>query len=358
MTDMLVTLFIPAYNRAYCIEKTLDAMLALDIPKGWEVEYLWSDDNSTDETFEIFQRYERTWKDKVRIILNRNEKNLRLGRHVEKIMTLGHGDWFVEFDSDDIPIKNRLLEIDSCLHQYPAMLGFSSGVTIQKKEHSSRYVGVFGKWLYACGATCAWHRSIFTQFSPLAFETGSQDIFIPFRVLLLGGQWVWSDTPTVFYGVDENNDSTPVGLNRAQRIKHLARLKHNWIEALHQRLTDLSEHPPCDTGLLNDLTMRHKRLIEQLEKQIINLHFWSDYLESSWLKKIRFLFSIPKEIKNQRCIYLRLILHLFPLVPAIVDIIKSVFQHKSSSNAPASGKTFAIGLDYLKDHPSEYLMML
>ncbi len=355
---MLVTCFVPAYNRGYCIERTLDAMLSLDIPEGWEMEYVWSDDNSTDDTWEkILSKAEENNNRGFNIITSRNSKNLRLGRHVEKIMTLGHGEWFVEFDSDDIPSKTRLLEIAKCMKQYPKMLGFSSGVTVKEVGKPSHYSGVLGKQLFACGATCAWHKDVFQKFSPVKYETGSQDIFIPFRALLLGGQWVWSDTSTIIYGVDETNDSTPSALSQKDSLRHLGRLKANWINALKQRLADMEEVQLEDNKLERDLFERHNHLIEKLTLDISQLNYLAQYLEATFVGKLNLFRQLPLELRQCKRLKIRLLLYLFPMVAKAWTYFKGGSKNNHHQEMP-TGKTFMADLSFFKQYPEQYLMML
>ena len=237
---MLITVFTPTYNRAYCIDKVLDSVLAMKVPVGFEVEYVWSDDCSTDNTFDILQRKAVEYKGPWKIILNRNPENLRLARHVQQIGKIGHGEWFVECDSDDFPLPERLCVLADNIRKHPDMLGFCSGTSIQGKFYS----GVFDKQLFPCGATCCWHRSCFARFDSEVEETWSQDVYIPFRALLLGGQWIFADVSTLNYTVAEDNASTPTGLDRIASLRHLIKIKEHLILAVRQRLHDLAAMPP------------------------------------------------------------------------------------------------------------------
>src|SRR5450631_3940487 len=45
------------------------------------------------------------------VLLSRNEKNLGIGRHVNKIMELAKGEWIVGAAGDDISLPHRTAEL-------------------------------------------------------------------------------------------------------------------------------------------------------------------------------------------------------------------------------------------------------
>ena len=350
---MLITVFVPTYNRASRIDRVLDAVLAMKVPAGCELEYVWSDDCSTDGTFEILQRKAAEYRGPWKIILNRNPENLRLARHVQAIGKIGHGEWFVECDSDDIPFPERLCILADAIKKYPDMKGFCSG-----KNINGKYSGVFGKQLFPCGATCCWHRNCFTSFSSEVEQTWSQDVYIPFRALLLGGTWVFADVATVDYVIAEDNASTPLGLDRIESLLHLVKIKEHLILAIRQRLHDLALMPPDNRDAERILREKHEFLIARLEREIERTRFMAVYLQAGMREKLSLLKNLPETIKNNRKERLRLWLYFFPAIGNLRFAVGRMRFGQTEEKSEPTGKYFPVDLDFIVKNPNEFLIML
>lgn len=95
----LVTVIIPTFNRAYCIERAVNSVLSQSYEK---IECLVVDDGSTDDTLE---RLKKINDPRLKVISSKN-------RGVSAARNLGflhaHGEWIALLDSDDEWFSHKL----------------------------------------------------------------------------------------------------------------------------------------------------------------------------------------------------------------------------------------------------------
>jgi glycosyltransferase involved in cell wall biosynthesis len=95
MTGALVSVVIPTYNRAYCIERTLDSVIA---QTHRDLEVLVVDDGSTDGSAELIQRV-YGHEPRIRLITQVNQ-GVSAARNTG--LTAARGDFVALLDSDDV----------------------------------------------------------------------------------------------------------------------------------------------------------------------------------------------------------------------------------------------------------------
>ncbi len=120
MTNLpIISVIIPAYNRAQVIADTLDAILAQSYPK-WECIVV--DDGSTDNTYEIAREYEK--KDSRFRVFQRPENHKPGGCGARNFGFLkAEGKYIKWLDSDDL-IEKELLEKEMALFNGNPFLQF------------------------------------------------------------------------------------------------------------------------------------------------------------------------------------------------------------------------------------------
>jgi glycosyltransferase involved in cell wall biosynthesis len=108
----LVSVVIPSYNRAYCLERTVRSVLDQTYP---HLEVLVVDDGSTDNTRELV---ERTGDTRVRYFWQANA-----GVSVARNTGLDHarGELIALLDSDDVWMRWKLEVQVGCMQRFPAV---------------------------------------------------------------------------------------------------------------------------------------------------------------------------------------------------------------------------------------------
>lgn len=107
----LVTIAMMTYNQEKYVRDSVRGMLAQTYEP---LEIIISDDCSTDGTWNIVTEEVNAYKGsggKHRIILNRNEQNMGIAAHVEKVIGMHHGKLLVSNGGDDISLPNRVERI-------------------------------------------------------------------------------------------------------------------------------------------------------------------------------------------------------------------------------------------------------
>jgi succinoglycan biosynthesis protein ExoO len=106
-----VSVIVPAYNVAGCLERALDSALVQTIP---DLEILVVDDGSSDATFDVACRVAAR-DPRVRVL--RNERNLGIGASRNLAFSEAQGEWLALLDGDDVWLPTRLermLAVSEC----------------------------------------------------------------------------------------------------------------------------------------------------------------------------------------------------------------------------------------------------
>lgn len=221
----LLTLALVTYNQEKFIAQAVQS--AFDQTYS-PLEVILSDDASTDGTFDILSKMASRYRGPHRIILNRNEQNVGLARHMNQIARLAQGELVVAAAGDDISLPERIEILfkawnDSgrratCLHsrvahidpegrptQPPAWehLGEPTYRIIAQPVSPLQYVK--SQQPDVLGCTCAWAPSLFKTFGELPQDVIHEDNAIVLRALLANGSILFIDTPLVQYRVHGGN---------------------------------------------------------------------------------------------------------------------------------------------------------
>jgi glycosyltransferase involved in cell wall biosynthesis len=105
----LVSVVIPAYNRAATIGRTLDTIVA---QSGWPVEIVVVDDGSSDDTAAVARRHAPT----ARVIVQANQRRSAARNNGAR---LAAGEFLYFFDSDDLMEPGAVARLAGALHADP-----------------------------------------------------------------------------------------------------------------------------------------------------------------------------------------------------------------------------------------------
>jgi len=206
----LVSFPVCAYNQEQYIREAVTAAFAQTYSP---LEIILSDDCSSDRTFEIMQEMVAEYKGPHFVRLNRNEKNLGVTRHSNKVIEMCSGRFIVGSAGDDIAFPNRV-EIMAAewikrgmrpivmwsqmiwlsKDGVPGELVIQSQPRIQTKREFLRYPATG-----LPGASEAFSKDIFEIFGYLdPKHASSEDVALAIRGVMLGNL-VYVDVPTVYW---------------------------------------------------------------------------------------------------------------------------------------------------------------
>lgn len=287
MSPIRITLFVYAYNHARFIREAVIGAFNQTYPN---LEIILSDDCSTDNTFEIMKEMCEQYRGPNKVILNRNDHNLGISDHLNKITFIGSGEWFVLCAGDDISMSDRVETIVSVIDKYNDVKFISTGLDLI--DETGKHLGYHGFddfHPYITGASGAWHRSCFDAFGPITQKTTVEDAVIPFRALL-SGKIALVNKPTVKYRVHSGSISNPLNNNYRESLLHLLKIREQLISACSQRILDLGKSAvSIEENTVHILEKKHMDLIDIFRSDSTNISKRQDVLQMNLSDRIKYL---------------------------------------------------------------------
>lgn len=193
----LVTVILIAFNQEKWIKDAINGILTQTYQ---QIELIISDDNSSDKTFAIMQREVSAYKGHKKIILSRNNANLGIAGHLDKVVRMASGGLIIYACGDDISLPQRVSKIVDVWNKYDkaSILIHSNFQSIDKNGifleddfliNDDRYRDIKHLCktnMFVVGATCAYTKNIITDFPKILPELVHEDCCTPFRALLIG----------------------------------------------------------------------------------------------------------------------------------------------------------------------------
>lgn len=195
----LATLMILFYKQEKFVKDAVEGALSQTYSN---LEIILSDDNSPDRTFEVIQECVKDYQGPHKIVLNKNEKNMGLVPHVNKLcFDVAKGDYIFLNGGDDISLPNRVQSGVEAFIKHPevAAVTFSrivintDGEKTGTVEVTHEYKAIIDKE-YLCKAdfmagasALSFRRSVLEVFGRLSPDCQTEDSVLRFRALLLGG---------------------------------------------------------------------------------------------------------------------------------------------------------------------------
>lgn len=218
----LISFVLCAYNQERFIREAVEGAFSQTYSP---LEIILSDDCSQDRTFKIMEDMAAAYKGPHTILLNRNERNLGIGGHVNRIMELSHGEIIVGAAGDDISLPERTARTyEQWIHSNKLATSIyfnieyidENGNNVKQTKsidpinwddelitHLRRScIGIYG-------ASHSWHRRLFEIFGSLNSNVIIEDICIAFRSLL-AGKIVYCDNVMVKYRVHRSSISRSI----------------------------------------------------------------------------------------------------------------------------------------------------
>lgn len=220
-----VTLALFAYNQQSYVRAAVEGALAQDYDGPLEI--ILSDDGSPDETFAVMQQVARAYTGPHHVRLNRNDPNLGLSAHVNRVLSMAQGEIIVMAAGDDVSLPDRVRESVAALVRHPGAMAVSfsdiriddSGARLEQSTPSGQERIIDLKTFLAAGpraqsrlglsgASRAFRREVFERFGDLLPDCPAEDTPYLRRALYLGN-CVRCDWPGIKYRVHAGQMSLP-----------------------------------------------------------------------------------------------------------------------------------------------------
>lgn len=198
MTDRpLITFVLLAYNQEKLIEEAIQGAFAQTYSP---LEIILSDDCSMDETFAIMEEMVAGYCGPHKVILNRNERNLGIVPHFNRLCEIARGKLIVLAAGDDISLPERTCVLFDTWKKYCGSVVLimseyaemdSEGVVTRANASRFQCHGIEKRAIVDCiehgaphGASMMFSSELLQNLGPIHAHV--EDVTLFFRALLLG----------------------------------------------------------------------------------------------------------------------------------------------------------------------------
>ncbi len=196
-----VSYCILTYNQQEYIEETLKAAVNQTFSP---MEIIVSDDGSTDNTYKKITKFCEEYHGPNKIVVNRNEPNLGLREHYNKVLyELSHGEIIILADGDDVSISTRVEDYVKMFERFPEVVMVSSK-SVETDENlcplpsddewdESFSISTINDyidnktWFVHSSDSRGLRRSVINTFPPLKYPR-AEDMAFFLRALIVGGE--------------------------------------------------------------------------------------------------------------------------------------------------------------------------
>ena len=226
VTAPLVTLILLCYKQEKYVREAVKSVLEQDYEN---IEFILSDDASPDSTFDLIKLEAANHNHLKSVTLIKNETNLGLVAHFNKLLSMAKGDIIVVAAGDDISLSHRVSSsVEILKDQTISFVSFNDEIIDSESKTLSigQRVGFEGLRKFTLddyitstslpfsGASRAFRKSIYEFFGELSPDCPTEDTPYILRCLLQGDGAVSSDI-AIKYRVHSNNLS---GVNNIHNI--------------------------------------------------------------------------------------------------------------------------------------------
>jgi len=277
---LLVTFALWAYNEERFIREAIGGAFSQTYSP---LEIILSDDCSSDRTFAIMRGMAEAYQGPHTIILNRNDRNMGIGSHVNRIMEIAKGGLIIAAAGDDVSMPTR---VERIYQTYKSTEGLAKSIYSNcllideignpfdlhfkrpKRSEEFSLENAVEMAFQLSGSSHAWTREVFDVFGPMITPLTCEDKVIPFRSLLLGQIKYIHETLVMHRRHDKNTwlynrmkDKRKKDVEREVEFKRFwisdrKAIYKNWIADL-QTMQRLSAHREEELAYLQSVVHKH-----------------------------------------------------------------------------------------------------
>ena len=302
-----VSVIFCCYNQEAYIDDAVKGVLSQSYPVA---EYIFSDDYSTDGSYEKLKQAVSSYAGEKPVVVRRNEENIGLIAHVNLLISLAGGELVVIAAGDDVSFPNRVSSLvgSYVLNNKPMLLhskaknidadGLVTGtesppMDVRKKLSIEK--AAFSGSLYL-GASGAWSRELISKYGDIKYHRAYEDLVLGFRATL-EDSIVYVDEALLYYrvsvGMSQKAMSGRVGL--LQKHRNELCTMH---DTLQQRLEDLMSSGKDYPNIKSKLQKKIARLLVKRHFHFHRIALLGDF----FLRPAAFFSAVSAEWKYIRSI--------------------------------------------------------
>ena len=300
MDKPLISYVVTTYNIEKFVEESVKCAFAQTYSP---LEIVLSDDCSTDRTYDIMRQLAEEYTGPHRIVLNRNEENLGITRHMNKVfLEIASGEIIVVAHGDDLSDATRTEEMMDFLIANPSITQVACGAVVVNENgvpydsYTQRNFHVdelktysFGSGAHVSIGFSAFRKSVMEYFGPLDEKCPTEDDPIGFRAIILG-QIAFMPNVHITYRKHSGSNSNPELF-----------VKFPLDEIYNQNLRDMEKAK--NDGKLSEEVVRTEK--ERLYKSKEIRKLYRRYFAERKVKHLVTLLKCPYLTNRRRVSYIR-----------------------------------------------------
>lgn len=262
---MLISFVVFTYNQERYIQSAVRGAFSQTYEN---IEFIFSDDSSTDNTYELMINEIDKINDHRIVKINRNKENIGLANHVNKIFSIASGEIIIAAAGDDVSLPERTDDIVKALSEInprPFVI-HSAAISIDESGAISNIITpkyqsndkhdiaelAVSESIYI-GATGAWNKELYEAFGDIKFENAWEDLVFGFRAVL-NNRIHFIDKPLIYYrangGISNKHKGETGLLSTLRRRKNVSKAM---MDIMHQRLVDYKSHKKNNSVIENNI---------------------------------------------------------------------------------------------------------
>jgi glycosyltransferase involved in cell wall biosynthesis len=192
------TLVLLVYQQRQWVEDAVTACFNQDCEK---IEIILSDDASDDGSYEVMLDLAERYKGKHTVRVRKNDKNLGIGEHYNRVIGESLGVLIITAAGDDISLPNRVDELlkawDGTGQKADLISSYMSDMTMTGEIVGPKFVSDLSLWdkpekwtrkrPHVIGASHAFTKRMHDFFGPFDADLAYEDQVMAFRASCLGG---------------------------------------------------------------------------------------------------------------------------------------------------------------------------
>jgi cellulose synthase/poly-beta-1,6-N-acetylglucosamine synthase-like glycosyltransferase len=218
------------------------------------MEIIFSDDASSDRTFEIIEDSVRNYRGKHKVRAYRNKTNIGIGAHINKLwFEIAKGDWIVVSAGDDVSLPHRVEKCMqyaspdvSVIHHGLELIDENSEIITYNDTYAEVLKGLEKKSieetirrnLFLIGSSMCLNREMLKRFGPFNADIVNEDNILAYRAQYFGEIIYLADRMIKYRRHADSVSFMPNTLIYPNYIGHIKKNARNMVAIYNQIISD------------------------------------------------------------------------------------------------------------------------